>query len=130
MVKKKWIKIIISDTISKILNKLWYSNKNLCDFILEYWNWKEFIESSKFLKLYKPKENTIAYKWYFTNLDRTLVFHYSKDNKWVVYPIFFWNKKSNLWKNITKILVEKEIENFYKQFNKDLENWNFKIYHL
>jgi hypothetical protein len=129
MVKKKGIKILITESITKILFKLWYSNDDLCNFLIENWEWNNFILSSKIIKLYKPLENTTAYKWYFSNLDRTIIFHYSKNNKWVVYPIFFWNKKTKLGKNTIKVLIEKDIENFQKQFNNDLENWKYKIYH-
>lgn len=129
MVNNKWIKILIVESITKRLNKLWYSNEDLCDFLVNNWNWNTFILSSKLVKLYKPLDSTTAYKWYFSNLDRIIVFHYSKNDKWVVYPIFFWNKKTKLWKNTIKTLVEKDIELYHKQFNNDLENWRYKIYH-
>jgi hypothetical protein len=129
MVNKKGIKIIIVESITKILDKLWYSNEDLCIFLTDNWDNNSFILSSKIVKLYKPLDNTTAYKWYFSKLDRTIIFHYSKNEKWVVYPIFFWNKKTKLWKNTIKILVEKDIELYQKQFNDDLEKWRYKIYH-
>lgn len=130
MWNKKWIKIIISFNIIKLLKKNWYNEKQLCDFISSYWNWNWFKEWNNFIKLYSPTENTIAYKWYFSSLDRTIIFYTRKDKKWVVYPIFFWNKKTVIWKNIKKQVIENYIDELNIKFNKQIKNWEFKIIHL
>ena len=78
--------------------------------------------------LCSPLEDTNAYKWYYSGVDRVIVFHVSK--KWILYPVYIGDKNDPIAKNITVAIVKDHAQERLDKFLTDLQAKNCQIRHI
>ncbi len=118
----KYMKIIITESIEKKAKILGLSFDDFYTYLCSAW------EQNTFISLCSPLDWVIAYKWYISSLQRTVVFCITE--KGILYPVYIWDKKDTIAKNITVQIVRKTAEKRQQQVLSDIKNRKIKIRHF